>query len=165
MKKRKLFLIITLILLSVIITSGCSNQRRFNIEILNKYEFVDGFLENYKISECFYLDSESGEYKLSNPSLPEEYTLVIKSEEEYKKIFANSSKVNFEKEILVVYIYSTIYNSDIKITEIDLDEGELSIDFKHKLVIGTGSASMPHQENVVFKLAKGDFHKIEIDED
>ena len=71
----------------------------------------------------------------------------------------------FEKEILVVYIYSTIYNSDIKITEIDLDEGELSIDFKHKLVIGTGSASMPHQENVVFKLAKGDFHKIEIDED
>ena len=87
MQKRKLFLIITLILLSVLITSGCSNQRRFNIEILNKYEFVDGFLENHKISECFYLDLDSGEYKLSNPSLPEEYTLVIKSEEEYKKIF------------------------------------------------------------------------------
>jgi len=166
MRKEKLFLGIIFILLSVIILSGCNNhKRKYNLEILDKYEFVDGFLEKYKIRDSFYIDPNSNEYVLNDPSLPEDYTLIIRNEEDYNKIFKDSLKINFDKVMLVVYIYSSVYSSEVKITEVELEDGELSIDFKHKLVVRAGSASMPLQKYIVFKLDKLNFHKIDVDED
>lgn len=166
MKKRSLFLLFLLSMFAIVFLNGCISDRiRYRVKIIENYEFVDGFLENHQISECYYYDSLTNQYVMNDPTLPEEYTFIIRSEKEYNEIFKTKSDVNFNKEILVVYIYSSVYSSKKMLTEVDFDEGELSIEFRHKLLSGTGSATMPLQKYVVFKMNNGNFYEIDVDED
>ena len=166
MKKINLFMLLILSIFSIVFLTGCDFQKMiYNIKIMEEYGFVDGFLEEHITDDCYYLDPLTNEYMLSNHSLPDDYTFIIKTKEDYEKIFKNTSKVNFDKEMLIVYIYSGIYSSKTKISEVDLDEGELSIDFRHKLIKFPGSATMPTQKHIVFKMDKVNFHSVDIDED
>ena len=166
MKKYNLYILFIFCAVSILLLSGCGIQKlKYDVKIFDNYQFVDGFLKEYITDDCYYLDPLTNEYVLSAPSLPDDYTFIIKTKEDYEKIFKNTSKVNFDKEMLIVYIYSGIYSSKTKISEVDLDEGELSIDFRHKLIKFPGSATMPTQKHIVFKMDKVNFHSVDIDED
>lgn len=165
--KRKLNLIFLLLgMLSLLFLNGCSIGRlKYNVKIIENYELLDNFLDEHKTSESYNYDSVKNEYSLNNPSLPEEYIFVIKTEDDYRKIFKSSSNINFKKEMLILYIYSSIYTGERRITEVELDEGELSIDFRHKVKVGTGLSSKPLQKHIVFKMNAVDFYEIEVDVD
>ena len=75
----------------------------------------------------------------SNNELDESKTLVIKSQEALDEIFTEFKEIDFEKEMVIVYCYTTIYVREQKLEKVSLDNGVLSIEFgvvdKHNRII------------------------------
>ena len=145
---------------------GCDFAKiKYNVKIINEYKIKEEFLEGHRIRNAYYMDPVTGEYILGDKNLPEEYEVLIRTEEEFQKIFSGKSNINFNKEVLVVYVYNSIYDREKIITDVEIDEGELSIEFKSKNKYGVGDSSLPLQRIVVFKMKIGNFYSVDIDED
>ena len=164
MKLLKKVLLVLVLLLSISLLSGCAfNVIRYDVEIIdNGYQFNDGFLQDHLTYGSY--NNETQDY-ISNKSTPEEYTFVIKNNEEKNKIFTQLKDVDFEDEMIIVYIYTGIYDAERRITDVEIDEGELSIDFDYKLKIVTGSASIPQQRVLIIKMNRVNVYNVDVDED
>lgn len=160
--KLKIYFIIIIMFVFMFFLAGCA-KAKYNVTIVdNDYTFKQGILENYKTYGSF--DEKNNNY-INDKSVPEEYTLVIKTQNELNEMFSVFPNVNFEKEMVIVYIYTGIYNAKRKITDVEYEEKELSIEFDYKLKMGTGSASIPMQRVLIIKMNLIDAYEIDIDED
>ena len=133
--KKTLSLVITLITLLFCFV-GCS-KFEYNAVILK-----DGFTFNES-----WLDS--------NNELTESKTFVIESQEALDEIFTEFKDVNFDKEMVIVYCYTTIYIREQKLEKVSFDNNILSIEFD---VVdgkpGTGDATAPQTRTCVICLDK-----------
>ena len=164
--KFKRFLLSIFFLVLVFILVGCDFDKiKYNVKIMNEYNIKEEFLMTHKTKNAYYKDLTTGEYIVENKGLPEEYEILIRTEEEFEKIFNGKSNIDFNKEVLVVYVYTSIYDKDKTLKDVEIDEGELSIEFKNKNKYNVGDASMPLQRVVVFKVKNGNFYSVDIDED
>lgn len=153
--KKKIYTLIT-VLFIMIILSGCDiDKSKYNVEIVeNGYSFVDGYLESHDPSTAI------------NNQTPDDYTIVIRDEDELNALFNNFKKIDFNEKMVIVYIYTSIYNSKVKITDVDYDnDGELSIEFKHKSISGSGSATAHKQGILIIVMDKLYTTDIDIDQD
>ena len=91
----------------------------------------------------------------SNNELAESKTFVIESQETLDEIFTDFKEVDFDKEMVIVYCYTTTYVREQKLEKVSLDNGVLSIEFD---VVdgkpGTGDATAPHTRTCVICLDK-----------
>ena len=91
----------------------------------------------------------------SNNELDESKTLVIESQEALDEIFTEFKEIDFEKEMVIVYCYTTIYVREQRLEKVSLDNGVLSIEFD---VVdgkpGTGDATAPQTRTCVICLDK-----------
>ena len=107
--KKALSLVITLITLLFCFV-GCS-KFEYNTVILK-----DGFTFN---------ESWLG----SNDELTESKTFVIESQEALDEIFTDFKEIDFDKEMVIVYCYTTIYVREQKLEKVSFDNNILSIEF------------------------------------
>jgi hypothetical protein len=141
--KKTLSLVLTLITLSFCFV-GCS-KFEYNTVILK-----DGFTFNES-----WLDS--------NNELTESKTFVIESQEALDEIFTDFKEIDFDKETVIVYCYTTIYVREQKLEKASLENGVLSIEFD---VVdgrpGTGDATAPQKRACVICLDKVATTKVNI---
>jgi hypothetical protein len=159
---KKKYFVLTIMILVLFFLTGCA-KTKYNVKIVDgDYTFKEGVLDNYLPYGAF--DDKSNSY-INDRSTPEDFTLVIKNQNQLNELFTNFPTVNFEKEMIIVYIYTGIYNAEKKITDVEYEEKELSIEFGYKLKMGTGSATIPMQRTLIIKMNKIDAYEIDIDED
>jgi len=152
---KKIYLLLVVII-SLIFVNGCDmDKSKYNVEIIKDgYNFIEGYLEERIPSNSI------------NDKIPKDYTIVIMNDNELKTIFKKFKKIDFNEQMVIVYIYNSIYTSDVKITELDYDnDGELSIEFKHKTKNGTGSATAPRQGVLIIVMDKLYITEIDIEQD
>lgn len=104
---------------------GCA-KIEFNAVILK---------DGYSLSSA-WLDSRT--------ELIEDETYVITDSDALEEIFTDFEEIDFEKRMVVVYCYTTIFIREQKLERVSLDDGVLSIEFdvvKGKL--GTADATAP----------------------
>ena len=91
----------------------------------------------------------------SNNELTESKTFVIESQGALDEIFAEFKTVDFDKEMVIVYCYTTIYIREQKLENVSYENGVLSIAFD---VVdgkpGTGDATAPQTRACVICLDK-----------
>ena len=140
------------LLLIVCSLSGCSGIE-CNATILK-----DGFSINDEWLESNYT---RGSYQSDyNNELPESRMYVIKNQGEAEAVFTDTPKIDFDTEMLIVYLYTTIYMRKQRLDRVTFDGGALSIEFD--VVdgrIGAGDACVPQTRACVIRL-----HKLEADE-
>ena len=158
----KKILISLFLLFAVMYITGC-NVKKYNIKIIeNGYTFNDGVLEEYFPYGAYNFNLN--QYN-TNTNSREDYTFIIKDENQLNELFNEFEDINFDKQMVIVYIYTGIYDSKVKITEVEYEELELSIEFSYNLKKGTGSATMPKQKTLIIIMDKLELIEVDIEED
>lgn len=171
--KRKGFLISLLIFLcSMFVFAGCGIK--YNARLTYKrYDDLkgyinDSFLEDNRIYGANYLTGET-EYGYDYIQLDETYpstrTFIIKSQEEFDRIFTSKPQdlsVDFESQMLIIHTDSTIYSRPIKLKAVNIDGGVLTVKMKmNNAKAGVGGASMPCQIYLFIAMDKADITRAE----
>lgn len=87
-------------------------------------------------------------------------TYIIRSESELSEIFAEFPRVDFEKEMVIVYRSMSIYENRYVIKDILLDGNKLSIELdKPKRIFGSPSTTAPRTRLIVIRMNKLDISK------
>ena len=110
-------------------------------------------------TECVHILKDGFAFKESwidsNNELTESKTFVVESQEALNEIFTEFKDVNFDKEMVIVYCYTTIYIREQKLEKVSFDNNVLSIEFD---VVdgkpGTGDATAPQTRTCVICLDK-----------
>lgn len=158
----KKILISLFLLFAVMYITGC-NVKKYNIKVIeNGYTFNDGVLEEYFPYGAYNFNLN--QYN-TNTNSREDYTFIIKDENQLNELFNEFEDINFDKQMVIVYIYTGIYDSKVKITEVEYEELELNIEFSYKLKKGTGSATMPKQKTLIIIMDKLELIEVDIEED
>ena len=93
-------------------------------------------------------------YLISNIS---NYILCwLKNQQEFNEIFKEFPRVNFEKEMIIVYCFASRF-ADVKLTRIIKKDGIIQIIIKDN---GRGLIG-PHTRYVIIKMKKAEFKDIE----
>ena len=96
-------------------------------------------------------------------SLPESRTYIIKNQNELDEVFSVCPKIDFDKQILIVYCYTTTYVREQKLEKFFYENGVLSIDFGVvKGKIGVGDATAPGTRICIISLDKLDISSVVI---
>lgn len=111
----------------------------------------EDFLSENLISGAYY-----DEKIYTDDIYPSSRTFIIDNNECFNEIFQSSSlDVNFEREMLVLHTFVSIYTRPIEIKEVSVEESVLQIEFiMGKAQKGTGDAIRPFQRYLLVKLDK-----------
>ena len=94
---------------------------------------------------------------------PESRTYIIKNQEELDEIFSEFPQTDFEKEMVVVYCYRTIYVRKQVLEKVVFDGNVLKIEFNVvRGKIGHADAAAPHRRTLAVKLDKLDITEAKI---
>jgi hypothetical protein len=100
-----------------------------------------------------------------NDNLPETITLIVKNQQELSEIFSTFPiELDFEKEMLVLYGFSTTTPNQIKIKKIDIENDALKINL---IVLPSNppnipNASQPRTRWVIVKMDKLDILSVQV---
>ena len=94
---------------------------------------------------------------------PKFRTFIITEKARLDEIFSVCPEIDFEKEMVVMYAFTSVYNGrDLKITSITLDNKNLKIEFKYvEGKPGHKDASSPQTRFFVIKMDKLDMDTVE----
>jgi len=161
--KRNLFLQAILLIVCGIV-SGCSSNKSTAKLYSNSKEWVlPSFLENNKVGGAFY---KNPNYVEGQDELDEEYyydeespasrTFIITDREKYNTVFVEDSlKVDFEKEMVILYIFPDVYSREYQLEELSVNDQIVTV--KYKLESSDKKdATAPYQRCMVLKMEKSD---------
>ena len=134
----------------IVCMTGCGTIK-YNAKLYdNATKWInEDFIKNNFTSGAFYDDMQTDE------SYPSSRTIIIKSNEEKLSCFNSEFdvEVNFEKEMLIVYTWTTVYHRDCRLKSLKVTDDVLCINYSFAPVaIGVGDASRPFQRWVIIKL-------------
>ena len=96
---------------------------------------------------------------------PAERLYIIKNQEECNSIFIEPQSVDFEKEMILVYIGSTVNSRSVIVKQVKLEEKKLKVEFTVKKgKRGYKDSSMPKRRLILIKIAKLDIDAVEFAE-
>ena len=99
----------------------------------------------------------------SNNDLTESKTFVVESQEALDEIFTDFKDVDFDKEMVIIYCYTTIYVREQTLEKVSFENNILTIEFD---VVdgkpGTGDATTPQTRTCVICLDKVVATKVKI---
>lgn len=94
-----------------------------------------------------------------NENYPESRSFIITDRSSFEEIIVEDFKgfeVDFDKEMLLVYTFTTEYVLPAKIADIELRDKALTLNYDIQLITGVGSARRPFQRWFIVKLNKLD---------
>lgn len=124
----------------------------------------ENFLENAKTKDVAYLyeNPESGEQELLfDSTLPEKLCYIIKSQEQAQEVFDTVPDVDFERQMLVILIYSTLDNASHKCIGVFKKESVLEVEMEVEYdKIKNGIQPQTVQMVCMFKMDKLDVGEV-----
>lgn len=172
--KKRIFIII-LISAILLISLTCvflvfDVQVLYNAKLYSHSEdlLLPEFLDANKVRGAYYLnpdydpdDENSDEYYRDKES-PKNRMFVIEEEDTFKKIFKeNSLDVNWDKEMVILYIFSDDSPRDYKLKSISVSNDKIQVHYKFK---GNGwrkDSSAPYQRCLALTMKKQDVQNVE----
>ncbi len=151
MKKVNIIALGLVLLMAFSIIAGCSGIR-YNAKL---YDNAKEWINEEFISENLVGNSESG--------LPQKRTFIIKSLEEFNKVFVKNIgeiEVDFSKQMLVVYTFRDINARNNKLVKLALDGDVLKITCEMEKRPGIDDSCEPYQRWFVVILDKLDVSSV-----
>lgn len=112
------------------------------------------------ISDEFLVENK---VEFEGTNYPKTLVFVIKNDDRFQEIFKNEIEdlnINFEKQFLAIYTFSTVYHRKYNLVNIIDKDAIITINFSMEKKNGIGDASMPYQRWFVIKLDNIDFTSI-----
>ncbi len=161
-----------LLLVFTLCIVGCTKKVPYNAILYDDAELyiLDEFIDNNKISNAYY---DNPNYDANDPESisswiynnePKTRTIIISNQQEYDNVFKeNQVDVNFENQIIYLYIFSDVYRTrNYNIDNIILENNVVNIRYKlSDNTIGVGNASMPIARYFVVVMDNVDVEKVE----
>ena len=167
MKKYKFLMFILTIPIILYSIAGCQ-KNKYNAKIYNSAEnlFLNSFLEENKVKGAYYKnpdypDDADKKYYYDETS-PACRTFIVNNPDDYSLFFAGDELgVNFDKEMVLIYIFADIYPNRNYIINNILKEGEkvkiyLKLEKNNKK-----DATAPYQRVLIVKMEKLDISEAE----
>lgn len=160
---------IAVIALLVFFLNGCGKEINYNAAVAGGV-YKEDFLKENKTSGAYYKnenydpeDENSDEYVLDEKS-PRSRTFVITGQSQLDEIFESfSTPIDFEKQMLVVYVYTDCYLRTQILKSVKLSDNVLKIKFKIESgEPGHGDARKPYQRTFAVMLDKLNVEAVEI---
>ena len=143
---------------------GCGGDKYNAVLYDNVNEWMNKeFLKENKTYGACYLNENYNENEddwneqiLIDKTSPQSRAFVTKEKEEFDKIFSSFPiEVNFEKEIILIYIFTTVYLSrPYKLNSINVQNQVVIIEYEMEKANGTTDTSMPGQRCFAVKMNK-----------
>ena len=129
---------------------GCKGEAYKNIE---KYHAE--IISDYEM-DSDYITANQTKGATGNSALPKDIVNVIESQDDLNTAFSRFPKINFEKEMVIVYFYTSVYNRPRELKGIEItEEKEMRI---HFIEVSPGEgivdACSPKTRPLVVKLDK-----------
>lgn len=114
----------------------------------------EDFLKENLTRGSHYLDDD--QIMVADETYPEFVTFIIMTQEEFDSKFTEfPPRINFEEEMLLVYIFTTTNSGAYKISKISLDHQILNIDFRvEKSKSVSDNLTSPMQKCLIVKVNK-----------
>ena len=163
MKKIKKLLTIGLAVLLMLCMSislaGCKQIDHNAVIITEGITYQEEWLANNHVYGAY---DENGEENYDE-NTPKSRTYLIKTQTELDEVFSKFPEIDFEKEMVVVYCYRTVYIRKQVLEKVVLDGAVLNVEFNVvKGKIGHADASAPQRRMLVIKLDKLDITETNI---
>ena len=98
-------------------------------------------------------DDEQSEPVLFDDTSPKNRTYIIKEKTALDEIFETFPDIDFTKEMVIVYCFTTIYSRERVLESVKMGENNiLNIEFKSKDNNGRGDAAMPGRAILTIRL-------------
>ena len=157
-------LTIPIILYSI---AGCQ-KNKYNAKIYNSAEnlFLNSFLEENKVKGAYYKnpdypDDADKKYYYDETS-PAYRTFIVNNPDDYSLFFAGDELgVNFDKEMVLIYIFADIYPNRNYIINNILKEGEKVKIYLELEKNNKKDATAPYQRVLIVKMEKLDISEAE----
>lgn len=167
MKRYKITAVCIVLLIVLSVFSACGKVK-YNAKIYNMSEesFLSSFLEENKVKGAYYKnpdypDDADKKYYYDETS-PACRTFIVNNLDDYSLFFAGDELgVNFDKEMVLIYIFADIYPNRNYIINNILKEGEkvkiyLKLEKNNKK-----DATAPYQRVLIVKMEKLDISEAE----
>ena len=164
MKKYKFLMFILTIPIILYSIAGCQ-KNKYNAKIYNSAEnlFLNSFLEENKVKGAYYKNPDDADKKYYyDETSPAYRTFIVNNLDDYSLAFAGDElEVNFDKEMVLIYIFADIYPNRNYIINNILKEGEkvkiyLKLEKNNKK-----DATAPYQRVLIVKMEKLDISEAE----
>ena len=165
---RKVILFLSSLLVLLIMTS-CS-KNKLDVKVLDA-TLNEQFIYEHTTYGAYYKynvwNEEEQKYiyeLLIDETSPEEHIIVLSNMEETGLIFESVPSVDFEKNNVIIYCYTTVYGHREKIIkESYIEDNILYITFVEKMPRpGVGDASMPGTSHLIVSVKKDNFDQVKI---
>ena len=166
------FFAVAMCIFMAFLTTGCV---RYNAKIVNEgISFHQEFLDNNMTYGAYYHnedyspeEDEWTEEWLYDETLPKTRTYVIKDRTALEEIFEVFPETDFEKEMVLVHLYTDIYGRARVLKDVSVDEiNVLKIRFtiqNQSGCVARGDASMPQRKILIVKTDKLDITTAEFE--
>lgn len=122
----------------------------------------EDFLKENMVYGAYYRN-ESGQL-CQDDSSPKSRAFVIEDDEQYDTFFKqNSFDVNFEKEVVVLYIFSDTNNRNYILKGLELNDKELTVQVQLQKSL-VDDTIMPYQRCLVLKMNKVEIEAVKFEE-
>ena len=167
MKKYKFLMFILTIPIILYSIAGCQ-KNKYNAKIYNSAEnlFLNSFLEENKVKGAYYKnpdypDDADKKYYYDETS-PACRTFIVNNLDDYSLFFAGDELgVNFDKEMVLIYIFADIYPNRNYIINNILKEGEKVKIYLELEKNNKKDATAPYQRVLIVKMEKLDISEAE----
>lgn len=167
MKKYKFLMFILTIPIILYSIAGCQ-KNKYNAKIYNSAEnlFLNSFLEENKVKGAYYKnpdypDDADKKYYYDETS-PACRTFIVNNPDDYSLFFAGDELgVNFDKEMVLIYIFADIYPNRNYIINNILKEGEKVKIYLELEKNNKKDATAPYQRVLIVKMEKLDISEAE----
>ncbi len=142
---------------------GCGGNKYNAIVISDGYTFKPNFLKENRTRDSHYLD-ENGELAVAEgESYPQYRVFCFKSQAESDAVFSNfSASIDYEKEMLIIYFFTSYNSSLCKIDKVILEANVLIIRYKYEKPQNRGdNITIPMQRCLIVKIDKLEVESIE----
>ena len=139
--------------------AGCKQIDHNAVIITEGITYQEEWLANNHIYGAY---GENGEENYDE-NTPKSRTYILKNQDELDEVFSEFSEIDFEKEMVLVYCYRTIYIRKQVLEKVVLDGTILNVEFNVvKGKMGHADASAPSRRMLVLKLDKLDITEVNI---
>ena len=121
--------------------TACDEAKKYHAEFYDDVEeFMNvEFLKENRVGQAFYPAgdfSEDQEY-IKDEISPPTRTFIVTDEEEFARMFDEfPEKIDFNNQMMLVYMFVTTTPRNFEMTDLSLKEGALQVDYKMKMEIG-----------------------------
>ncbi len=155
---KKVFAVFISLLLIICSFASCSRVECNAVILQEGFLCHEKWLENNQT-----LGSLQGGTHEYDDSLPESRTYIIQNQAQLEEIFSDFPEIDFDKETVLVYCYTTVYLRKQRLEKVSLENDVLTVAFdvvRGKL--GHADAAAPHTRLCVIRLDKVDVTEVNI---